>query len=312
MAGTTRRGLIGGAIATAGVAGCQTPTQPAARGTRLVRFGAKGAEKPGLLDAAGRVRDLSGAIPDLSGANLSDASINRLRAIDPTSLPLAPMGARLGACVGGIGKFVAIGLNYRAHAAESNNAVPAEPVIFLKANSCIAGPYDDAPMPADSTKMDWEVELGVVIGSHAKRVSRDTALRYVAGYCVINDISERAFQLEGTGQWTKGKSCDGFGPIGPWLVPRDEVADPQALHLWLEVDGHRYQDANTADMIVGVADLVAYVSKFMSLYPGDVIATGTPSGTGLGQRPPVYLRPGQTMRLGLDGLGEQSQRVVAG
>lgn len=278
---------------------------------RLLRFGPKGAERPGLLDADGRIRDLSDVVVDIAGANLSPESLARLAALDPEALPLAPEGARLGPCVGRVGKFVAIGLNYADHAAEAAMALPKEPVVFLKATSCISGPNDDVVLPRGWTKPDWEVELGVVIGTEARYVTPDEALDHVAGFCVVNDVSERAFQAERGGTWDKGKGCDTFGPIGPWLVTRDEVADPQALRLWLSVDGETRQDGTTANMIFPVADLVSYVSQFMSLQPGDVITTGTPAGVGLGMKPePVFLKPGQVMRLGIDGLGEQCQTVV--
>jgi 2,4-didehydro-3-deoxy-L-rhamnonate hydrolase len=264
-----------------------------------------------MLDADGALRDLSGLVNDIAGAALLPASIDRLREIDAKSLPLVGGTPRIGACVGGVGKFVCIGLNYSDHAAESGMAVPKEPVVFMKATSCICGPFDEVMIPRGSEKTDWEVELGVVIGKEARYVPEAEALSHVAGYCVVNDVSERAFQLEGTGQWVKGKSADTFGPIGPWLVTADEVADPQALRLWLEVDGKRYQDGSTATMVFGVAHLVSYLSRFMSLQPGDIISTGTPPGVGLGQKPPVYLRAGNVMRLGVEGLGEQRQRVVS-
>ncbi|HTD56251.1 MAG TPA: fumarylacetoacetate hydrolase family protein, partial [Silvibacterium sp.] len=232
------------------------------------------------------------------------------RRIKPDRLPAVRSGVRLGPCVGQVGNYIAIGLNYSDHAAESGAAVPAEPIVFMKATSAIIGPNDDVVIPRGSTKTDWEVELGVVIGTTAKYVSEQDALSHVAGYCVVNDVSERAFQLEGTGQWVKGKSADTFGPIGPWLVTADEVPDPQALGLWLEVDGHRYQNGNASTMVFGVAYLISYLSRFMSLHPGDIISTGTPPGVGLGQKPPVYLRPGNVMTLGVDGLGEQRQRVL--
>jgi 2-keto-4-pentenoate hydratase/2-oxohepta-3-ene-1,7-dioic acid hydratase in catechol pathway len=235
-----------------------------------------------------------------------------VRAANLEDLPLVTNNARLGACVGSVGKFICIGINYSDHAAESGMEVPVEPIVFMKATSAICGPDDDVELPRGSQKSDWEVELGVVIGRKAKYVLKQDALSYVAGYCVINDLSERAFQLEGTGQWVKGKSADTFGPIGPWLVTADEVPDPQSLRLWLEVDGHRYQDGSTRTMVFGVAHLVSYLSQFMSLDPGDIISTGTPPGVGLGQKPPVYLRPGNVMRLGIDGLGEQRQLVVGG
>ncbi|MEQ8860413.1 MAG: fumarylacetoacetate hydrolase family protein [Pseudomonadales bacterium] len=279
---------------------------------KLLRYGPVGAEKPGLLDATGTVRDLSEQIIDVDGISLDPSELDRLRTLDPEHLPTVSGAPRLGPCVGGVGKFVCIGLNYSDHARETGATPPVEPVVFMKATSAICGPNDDVVIPRGSTKTDWEVELGVVIGTTARHVDAGRALDYVAGYCVINDLSERAFQMEGTGQWVKGKSADTFGPIGPWLVTRDEVPDPQALGLWLEVDGHRYQDGNTRTMIFDVAYIVSYVSRFMTLLPGDVISTGTPPGVGLGQKPePVYLHPGQTMRLGIDGLGIQEQCTVA-
>jgi 2-keto-4-pentenoate hydratase/2-oxohepta-3-ene-1,7-dioic acid hydratase in catechol pathway len=277
---------------------------------KLVRFGAVGNEKPGLMDSAGRIRDLSAVVPDISGEALSDAALARMRQIDPATLPLAPADVRLGPCVAGVEKFICVGLNYRDHARETGATPPSEPVLFMKATSAITGPNDPVPMPRGSTKMDWEVELGVVIGARAKHVAPADALGCVAGYCVVNDLSERAFQLEGTGQWTKGKSCDAFGPIGPWLATRDEIPDPQALKLWLDVDGRKLQDSSTAEMIFGVAELVSYISRFMSLHPADIISTGTPAGVGLGLKPPQFLHPGQSMRLGIEGLGEQSQVVA--
>jgi ureidoglycolate lyase len=279
---------------------------------KLLRYGPPGAEKPGLLDAQGRIRDLSGIVTDIGGATLLPDGLARLRTTDPMSLPLVEGNPRFGPCVAGIGKFVCIGLNYADHAAESGHPVPDEPVIFMKATSAVCGPDDDVEIPRGSEKTDWEVELGVVIGKPAKHVDEAQALEHVAGYCVINDLSERSFQIERGGQWTKGKSHDTFGPIGPWLVTRDEVPDPQNLGMWLEVDGKRYQDGSTRTMVFGVAFLVSYLSRFMRLRPGDVISTGTPPGVGLGQKPPVYLRPGQTIRLGIEGLGEQTQRTVQG
>lgn len=279
---------------------------------KLLRFGPKGAEKPGLVDQQGRVRDLSAVIDDVAGAALAPEGLARLAALDPASLPLAPEGARIGPCVGRVGKFVAIGLNYADHAAEAGLPLPAEPILFMKATSCLNGPDDDVVLPRGSVKTDWEVELGVVIGSEARYVSREAALDHVAGYCLVNDVSERAFQTERGGTWDKGKGCDTFGPIGPWLVTRDEVPDPQALRLWLSVDGVMRQNGSTATMIFPVAELVSYVSQFMSLQPGDILTTGTPPGVGMGVKPePVFLRAGQVMRLGIDGLGEQVQRVVA-
>jgi len=278
---------------------------------KLVRYGDAGEERPGIVDSEGKIRDLSSIIPDVAGAVLSADGLKRLRGIDLSTLPVVSGNPRIGPCVAGVGKFICIGLNYSDHAAESGMAVPVEPVVFMKATSCICGPYDDVVIPKGSTKSDWEVELGVVIGSTAKYVSEENALSHVAGYCVVNDLSERAFQLEGTGQWVKGKSADTFGPIGPWLVTADEVADPQALNMWLEMDGHRYQNGSTRTMVFGVAHLVSYLSRFMSLQPGDIISTGTPPGVGLGQKPPVYLRPGNVMTLGIDGLGQQRQNVIA-
>ena len=278
---------------------------------KLVRYGAHGQEKPGILDADRRIHDLSGAVRDIAGETLSPASLASLKKMDLAKLPIAGANPRLGPCVGAVGKFVAIGLNYSDHAAEAGMKVPAEPVIFMKATSSICGANDDIVIPRGGTKVDWEVELGVVIGTAAKYVSEADALACVAGYCVVNDVSERAFQLEGTGQWVKGKSADTFGPIGPWLVTSDEVADPQNLALWLDVDGTRCQNGSTRTMVFGVRQLVSYVSRFMSLQPGDVIATGTPPGVGLGKKPPVFLKAGSRMRLGVEGLGEQNQRVVA-
>jgi ureidoglycolate lyase len=278
---------------------------------KLVRYGKKGKEKPGLLDTDGRLRDLSEVVPDINGLVLSKY-LPRLARLRPSKLPLVKGRPRLGPCVGGVGKFICIGLNYKDHADETGAAYPQEPVVFLKATSAISGPFDSIVIPRGSTKTDWEVELGVVIGRTAKYVTEADAMEYVAGYCVINDVSERSFQLERGGQWDKGKGCDSFGPIGPYLVTKDEVPDPQNLRLWLEVDGRRYQEGHTRNMIFGVARLVSYVSHFMSLQPGDIISTGTPAGVGLGQKPePVYLRPGQVVRLGIEGLGEQQQQVVA-
>jgi ureidoglycolate lyase len=280
---------------------------------KLLRYGPKGAEKPGMLDAHGAIRDLSGVVEDIGGDALSDASLQRLRALDPLSLPLVEGPQRMGPCVARTGKFVCIGLNYADHAAEAGLPVPAEPVVFAKWTSAIMGANDNIEIPPGSVKTDWEVELGVVIGRDCKRVSKEQALDHVAGYCVINDVSEREFQNERGGQWDKGKGFDTFGPIGPWLVTRDEVADPQSLDLWLEVDGHRYQNGNTRTMVFGVAEVVSYLSHCMSLQPGDIISTGTPPGVGLGIKPnPVYLRAGQTVRLGIAGLGEQRQQTVAG
>ena len=279
---------------------------------KLLRYGPKGQEKPGLLDAQGKIRDLSGVVGDIDGATLTDASLAKLRALDPASLPVVEGNPRLGPAVGKIGKFICIGLNYADHAAESNLPVPTEPVVFNKWNSAISGPNDDVEIPRGSKKTDWEVELGVVIGKPAKYIDEANALDYVAGYCVINDVSEREWQIERGGTWDKGKGFDTFGPIGPWVVTRDEVADPQNLNLWLEVDGHRYQNGNTKTMVFGVAKLVSYLSTCMSLQPGDVISTGTPPGVGMGVKPnPIYLKPGQTIRLGIEGLGEQQQKTYA-
>jgi 2-keto-4-pentenoate hydratase/2-oxohepta-3-ene-1,7-dioic acid hydratase in catechol pathway len=278
---------------------------------KLLRFGEPGAERPALLDSNGGLRDLSSIVPDIAGNTLTPTSLASLRQIDPATLPIVHGIHRTGPCVSAVGKFICIGLNYSDHAAESGMALPSEPIIFMKATSAICGPNDDVVIPRGSTKTDWEVELAVVIGSTAKYVSEQEALSHVAGYCVINDLSERAFQLESTGQWVKGKSADTFGPIGPWLVTTDEVPDPQALGLWLDVDSHRFQNGNTRTMLFGVAHLISYLSRFMSLQPGDIISTGTPPGVGLGQKPPIYLRPGNVMTLGVDGLGQQRQQVVA-
>ena len=279
---------------------------------KLARYGNAGREKPGLVDAEGRLRDLSAYVLDIAGAALLPEGLAALREIDPASLPLVAEGVRLGPCVGQVGKFICVGLNYADHAAESGMEVPSEPVLFFKATSAICGPNDDVIIPRGAVKTDWEVELGVVIGREARYVDVADALDHVAGYCVINDLSEREFQLERGGQWVKGKSCDTFGPIGPWLVTGDEVADPQELDIWLEVDGERRQNGNTRTMIFGVAEIVSYISQFMSLQPGDIISTGTPPGVGLGMKPePVYLRAGQNMRLGIGGLGEQKQKTVA-
>jgi ureidoglycolate lyase len=278
---------------------------------KLLRYGPAGSEKPGMLANDGTIRDLSAIVRDIDGTLLAEALPRRLLAIGPASLPAVDSGTRLGPCVAGVGKFVCVGLNYSDHAAESGMAVPKEPIIFMKATSSIIGPDDDVVIPRGSEKTDWEVELGVVIGKKAKYVSEQDALSHVAGYCVVNDLSERAFQLEGTGQWVKGKSADTFGPIGPWLVTSDEVPDPQNLALWLEVDGHKYQNGNTKTMVFGVAHLVSYLSRFMSLQPGDIVSTGTPPGVAMGMKPPKYLRAGSTIRLGVEGLGVQTQRVVA-
>ena len=278
---------------------------------KLLRYGPKGQEKPGLLDAQGRIRDLSGQVDDIAGEVLGDAGLDRLRALDPESLPLVEGEPRLGPCVGRVGKLVCIGLNYSDHAEESGLPVPEEPVIFMKATSALSGPDDPVILPRGSEKTDWEVELAFVIGKEARYVAQADWADYVAGYCVCNDVSERAFQLESTGQWVKGKSADSFAPLGPWMVTRDEIPDPQALDLWLDVDGTRRQSGNTRTMIFPVAELVAYVTRFMSLQPGDVISTGTPPGVGLGYKPPIFLSSGQVMSLGIEGLGAQRQEVVA-
>ena len=278
---------------------------------KLMRYGPLGQEKPGLLDEGGVLRDLSGVVPDIAGDALTTAGLARIAGVDPATLPAVEGTPRTGACVGGIGKFVCIGLNYSDHAAETGNPIPDEPIIFSKATSAVCGPDDDVIIPKGSVKTDWEVELGVVIGDEARYVSEADALNHVAGYCVVNDLSERTFQLERGGQWMKGKSADTFGPIGPWLVTRDEVADPGNLAMWLDVDGHRYQDGSTATMIFGVAHIVSHLSQFMSLQPGDVISSGTPPGVGMGQSPQVYLKPGQVMELGIEGLGQQRQTTVA-
>lgn len=277
---------------------------------KLLRYGPKGQEQPGMLDQEGRIRSLAGVVDDIDGSALAPPSLERLRTLDVGSLPLVEGSPRLGPCVAGVGKFICIGLNYADHAAESGLQVPPEPVVFMKATSAVCGPDDEVEIPRGSEQTDWEVELGVVIGKPAKYVDEAQAMEHVAGYCVVNDVSEREFQTKRSGQWTKGKSHDTFGPIGPWLVTRDEIPDPQDLAMWLEVDGHRYQDGSTRTMVYRVPFLVSYLSQFMSLKPGDIISTGTPPGVGMGQKPPVYLRPGQTIRLGIAGLGEQTQRTV--
>lgn len=297
---------------------------------KLLRYGPPGREQPGLVDAEGGIRSLVGVVDDIAGDALSAASLDRLRSIDPRALPLVDPSShaaafrrdasasfgetrlRIGPCVGRVGKMMCIGLNYAEHAAETGATLPKEPVLFMKATSAISGPFDNIQIPRGSTQTDWEVELGVIIGEPTKYVSEADALDYVAGYCVSHDVSEREFQKERGGQWTKGKSCDTFGPIGPWLVTKDEVPDPQNLSLWLEVDGKRRQHGSTRTMIFGVKKLVSYLSQFMTLHPGDIISTGTPSGVGMGCRPPTFLRPGQTVRLSVEGLGEQQQRTVAG
>jgi 2-keto-4-pentenoate hydratase/2-oxohepta-3-ene-1,7-dioic acid hydratase in catechol pathway len=279
---------------------------------KLVRFGPVGAERPGLVNGDGSIADLTGMVPDIAGAGLSPDSLAKLRGLDATKLPKVASGTRLGACVGNVGKFIAIGLNYADHAAETGAKIPSEPIVFMKATSCIAGPYDTVLKPRGSTKMDWEVELGVVIGSVARYVSEADAPKHIAGYCVINDLSERAFQLERGGQWDKGKGCDTFGPLGPWLVTSDEVGDPANLSMWLDVNGVRRQSGSTRTMIFKPAFLVSYLSQFMSLHPGDVITTGTPPGVGMGMKPePLFLNVGDVMELGIEKLGQQRQSVAA-
>jgi 2-keto-4-pentenoate hydratase/2-oxohepta-3-ene-1,7-dioic acid hydratase in catechol pathway len=278
---------------------------------KLLRYGPAGAERPAMLHSDGTIRDLTDVVEDIGGATLSDAGLAKLRAVDAGRLPIMAEGGRYGACVAGTGKFICIGLNYADHAAESGMAVPPEPVIFMKATSAICGPNDPVIIPRTSEKTDWEVELGVVIGSKAKYVSEADAMAYVAGYCVVNDVSERAFQTERAGQWTKGKSCDNFGQIGPYLVTRDEVADPQDLKMWLTVNGKTMQNGSTKTMVYGVAHVVSYLSQFMTLHPGDVISTGTPPGVGMGMKPPTYLRAGDVIELGIEGLGQQRQDVIA-
>jgi 2-keto-4-pentenoate hydratase/2-oxohepta-3-ene-1,7-dioic acid hydratase in catechol pathway len=279
---------------------------------KLVRFGSAGAEHPGLALADGSIADLSGVVPDIAGAALSPESLKKIASVDAAKLPKAPGGARLGACVGGVGKFIAIGLNYADHAAETGAKIPAEPIVFMKATSCIVGPNDTVLKPRGSLKMDWEVELGVVIGSVTRYVSEADAPKHVAGYCVINDLSERHFQLERGGQWDKGKGCDTFGPLGPWLVTSDEVGDPANLSMWLDVNGIRRQNGSTRTMIFKPAFLVSYLSQFMSLHPGDVITTGTPPGVGMGIKPePIFLNVGDVMELGIEKLGNQRQVVAA-
>lgn len=278
---------------------------------KLLRYGEKGAERPGLLDADGGIRDLGDEIDDIGPRTLGRETLDRLRALDPATLPRVEGRPRIGPCVAAPGKFICVGLNYSDHAEESGMPMPEEPVLFMKATSAVSGPDDPILIAPGSVKTDWEVELGFVIGRAVKNVPEANALDHVAGYCTVNDVSERAFQLDGTGQWVKGKSYDSFGPIGPWLVTTDEIADPQSLPLWLEVNGHRYQDGNTRTMVFGVAHLVSYISRFMSLQPGDIVSTGTPPGVGLGQKPPLYLKAGDRVRLSVEGLGEQNQLCVA-
>lgn len=278
---------------------------------KLVRFGAAGAEKPGLVEDNGDLRDLSSHVADIAGETLSPEGLAALAVLDPSSLPRVAGEQRLGACVAGTGKFICIGLNYSDHAREAGLPVPTEPIVFMKATSAICGPNDDLVIPRGSTKTDWEVELGVVIGTTAKHVSKETALDHVAGYCVLHDVSERAFQNERQGQWAKGKSCDTFGPTGPWLATRDEIADPQNLSMWLEVNGETMQSGSTRTMVFGVAELVSYLSDFMSLHPGDIISTGTPPGVGMGLSPQRYLKAGDVVTLGIEGLGRQKQLCVS-
>lgn len=278
---------------------------------KLLRYGPSGREKPGMLDAAGNIRDLSGVIIQIDDRTLAPGELVKLRKIKPETLPLVKGNPRLGVPYAGISKFVAVGLNYSDHAAESNMPIPAEPILFMKATTSLCGPNDDVIQPKGSTKLDWEVELGIVIGTKAQYVNEDRALDYVAGYCVVNDISERNFQLERGSQWDRGKGCDTFGPVGPYLVTTDEITNPQTLGMWLDVNGEKRQRGNTRTMVFGCAHLVSYISQFMTLLPGDIITTGTPPGVGLGMKPPLYLKPGDVMTLGIDGLGEQRQKVVA-
>jgi 2,4-didehydro-3-deoxy-L-rhamnonate hydrolase len=278
---------------------------------KLTRVGPAGSERPALIDAKGKLRDLSGAVPDIAGDVLSRGSLQRLRTLDTATLPLLPQGSRVGPAVGRVGKIIGVGLNFRDHARESGMALPEQPILFMKATTAICGPDDDVIIPNGSTKTDWEVELGVVIGDIARSVPLERALEHVAGYVIVHDVSERSYQLEQGGQWVKGKSCDTFAPMGPVLVTTDEIPDPQKLSMWLEVNGRRYQDGTTADMIFGVAHLVSYISRYMTLMPGDVISTGTPAGFGLGQRPPTYLKVGDLVELGIEGLGRQKQRLIA-
>jgi len=278
---------------------------------KFIRHGDPGQERPGILDRQGRLRDLGAVVADIDGGIFAAGQADRLRRLDVDSLPLVDAGARLGPCVAGVGKILCIGLNYSDHAAESGMQVPPEPVVFMKATTAISGPDDDVLLPRGSTKTDWEVELAVVIGRRARYVDEADAMDHVGGYCIINDLSEREYQLERAGQWVKGKSCDTFAPLGPWLVTPDEVADPHALGMWLEVNGHRYQDGSSATMVYRIPYLISYLSRFMTLEPGDVISTGTPPGVGLGQKPPRYLKAGDVMELSIEGLGVQRQRVVA-
>ncbi len=277
---------------------------------KLTRVGAPGAERPALIDVNGKFRDLSGVVADVAGDVLNRKSLDKLRALDITTLPLLPQDTRIGPAVGQVGKVICVGLNFHDHAKESGLPLPEQPILFMKATTAICGPNDDVKIPRGSSKTDWEVELGVVIGDVARDVPKERALEFVAGYVVVNDLSERAFQLEHGGQWVKGKSCDTFGPLGPMLVTTDEISDPQSLAMWLDVNGHRYQKGSSADMVFGVAHLVSYISRYMTLMPGDVISTGTPAGVGLGQKPPKYLKAGDIVELGIEGLGRQRQRLV--
>ncbi len=279
---------------------------------KLVRFGAVGQEKPGIIDTDGKIRDLSEIVADIAGDILSDAGLDKIRSTDLSSLPIIDATTRIGACVGQVGKFLCIGLNYADHAEEAGMELPKEPVVFAKATSAICGPNDDIEIPRNSVKTDWEVELGVVIGKHAKYVDEADAMNYVAGFCLVNDLSERDFQIHRSGQWIKGKSCDTFGPIGPWLVTRDEIKNPHSLDMYLKVNGHKYQNGSTKTMVFGVEKIISHLSQFMSLHPGDVISTGTPPGVGFGQKPEIYLNIGDKMELGIEGLGVQYQTVVSG
>ena len=278
---------------------------------KFVRFGQPGSEKPGLVDAQGNIRDLSGHVSDLAGSHLDPANLSHLAKIDPATLPLVPANTRLGSCVARPGNFIAVGLNFADHAAETGAPIPAEPILFNKAPNCVQGPNDDVMIPKGSVKTDWEVELAIVIGKTAHHVEERDALNYIAGFCVCNDVSEREYQAERGGQWMKGKGCPTFGPLGPWLVTTDDVKDVQNLHMWLDVNGKRVQDGSTKTMIFGAAYLIAYISRFLQLDPGDVITTGTPPGVGLGMKPPVFLKPGDTMDVGIEGLGSQHQKVIA-
>ena len=277
---------------------------------KLLRHGKFGNEKPGIIDHEGKIRDLSSHIPDINGDSINSESLKKIGAINLSTLPIVSNDTRLGACVGNVGKFLCIGLNYSDHAAESGLPVPSEPILFSKATSAIVGPNDNVEIPRNSSETDWEVELGIIIGKKAKYINENEAEEYIAGYCVVNDVSERAFQIKREGQWTKGKSCDTFGPTGPYLVTKDEVADPQNLSMWLDVNGKRMQDGSTKTMVYGVNFLISYLSKFMSLQPGDIISTGTPPGVGMGMKPQVFLKPGDEMKLGIEGLGVQTQKTI--